>query len=529
MSNRKITFARPLRAALAFAMALLAALALIATPARAATLTVVPAKGNEGATYKAYQVFSADVTPEGKAQNVTWASDAVRDAVVPALRAGGATDADLATAQDAAEYINAHVNGTEATDASTKLAAGSLGMGIAKALDGLAPQQILRAGQASELAQGWWLVVTQKATAGTSPVFALVGASDVTVNEKADVPGVTKKVQGGTATSANTGEPLQFEVTGTVAANVASYDTYYYAFTDTPDGLAIDASTAKVVLVNGEETVSVTPDTCKVQNGELSVGFNDLKSAAAAAGVTLDAATTVRLTYTARITAQAVVGADGNSNSVTLTYSNNPLTQGRGTTTPSKTKTYTYRLRVLKHKAGDESTLLSGAGFTFQASDGRYLQADGSLAANKHVFTTDADGTISVSGVGAGVYAVQEETAPKGYEKTDPFSLAITDNAADLVPNEADLTLTAKVSGNSAAVPSADASKGIVTVSVANETTPPTPPTPESPNKPSGSTPRSPLNIKTGDTTTYGLAAILAVAGAAAIAIAVGKRRSQKQ
>lgn len=212
---------------------------LVPLPAQARTLSIVPADGNEDATYAAYKVFSGDASSDGiTLQNIDWASANVRDAVVPVLRSNGATNADVATAQQAAEYINQNIDFGNATDSSTILEPDSMGAKIASALQTSGATPIKFNGGASSGANvepGWYLVVSGEGSkASTSPVFAMVSGSDVTINEKTSVPTVQKTVNGGSASSSNVGEPLSFEAVGTVSENVTGFDTYRYVFEDTP-------------------------------------------------------------------------------------------------------------------------------------------------------------------------------------------------------------------------------------------------------------------------------------------------------
>ena len=168
-----------------------------------------------------------------------------------------------------------------------------------------------------------------------------------------------------------------------------------------------------------------------------------------------------------------------------------------------------------------------------KASDGRYVQADGSLAANSHEFVTGQDGTLAVSGIGSGIYTVEETTAPQGYSKVDSFAIDISDNAsdltaADLVDGASALKLTARLDGASAKLEAVDASAGTVTLSVAD--TPEQPGQPGQPGNPGNSTGFLP---KTGDPMWWLMVvALTAVIGSVALLIYGGvarKRDSDKR
>ena len=75
-------------------------------------------------------------------------------------------------------------------------------------------------------------------------------------------------------------------------------------------------------------------------------------------------------------TNKAVLGSEGNPNSVELTYSNNPNDTGDGKSKPANTgktpkdtvKVFTYQT-VINKVGEDEKTPLAGAGFTLSKKD----------------------------------------------------------------------------------------------------------------------------------------------------------------
>lgn len=503
-------------------VAALAALALTAVPARAGTITVEPAEGNEGASYKAYKIFSTTEDPDDASRATTeWASDEVRDAVVAVLRDSGATDDDVETAENAAGYIDAHFydGGADASDGSPS--ADTLGMTLTRSLSGMTPTDTLTSGTRVSLSQGWWLIVTDKGQAATSPIFVRVASGSQTVYEKVTVPTVDKTVNGQKASSSCIGEALDFTVVGTVSSYLDGYSSYRYVFEDTPTNLAIDPSTVRVRLANGSDSTDMTPDVLGVSGDRLEVGFADLKAAAREAGATLDSATRVVLTYQAALTDEAVVGGDGNPNEVRVSYTRSPYEGGTGTTFPSTTRSYTYLMRLTKLDASDRTTSLANAGFTIQASDGRYVQSDGSLAASPKEFMTGPDGTLSVSGVGGGAYVVEETTAPQGYGKADPFTVTVTDNVSSLSGDANGLQLTARGDGGSA-IQAVDAPTGVVAYSIADSKVPSTPETPDTTDgRKDGMGPLA----RTGDPTLYVVPGVML---AIAVLILVCQRRLRR-
>ena len=181
-----------------------------------------------------------------------------------------------------------------------------------------------------------------------------------------------------------------------------------------------------------ETTVAATSYTETYENNALTVTINDLKSVKDEDGnpisVTPDSVVTVY--YTAHLNENAKVASSHNDNEVTLTYSNNPGTDSKGTTEQDKVRDYTYQLMLMKVDASN-STALPGAKFTIQATGAdegagtNYVQSDGSLGDTAYEFTTGTDGGIYVPGLDAGTYTVVETQAPSGYNKAATFTFTI--------------------------------------------------------------------------------------------------------
>lgn len=142
------------------------------------------------------------------------------------------------------------------------------------------------------------------------------------------------------------------------------------------------------------------------------------------------------LSYKAKINSKAAIGSNaGNTNTATLTYSNNPMTTDTGTTVPDEVKTYTYGLKLNKVDLGTEEPLKdSNIKFTIRvksAADsnlvGKYVQSDGALVGAECKLSV-TNGAITIKGLGAGTYTVVETDAPANYDKVQPFDFTITPN-----------------------------------------------------------------------------------------------------
>ncbi len=453
-------------------------------------ITITASSGdNADTSYNAFKIFSGTVVEKDGSKsisNIAWAGDDVRSAVVSAIKAEDPAYADptdaAESAQKAAEFINENITGTSSTSI---LASGSFGNKLADAIDGIDATKTMTPGTKASLDEGYYLIVTADVSSktnqdGTSPIFAIVGGTDVEVSEKTTVPTVEKKVKDddatafGKAASSELGKNLDYQITGTVASNLDTYKTYYYAFEDTPSkGIDVDQATIAVAI----DGTTVAPTSYKVttDGGILKVAFEDLKAAKAADGATVPVTkdSKVVLTYKASLNADSVIASKSNDNEVKIEYSNNPNTDQHGFTNPDKTKDYTYKLSLVKKDKQNETRTLAGAKFTIQVKNaddtsgdnGKYVQADGSLGTEAHEFTTGEGGTFSIEHIDAGTYTVHETGTPDGYDAVDDFDFTITDNAKDMASVDDALTLSATTTGASSSI-EADANAGTATLTV---------------------------------------------------------------
>lgn len=399
--------------------------------------------------FKGYQIFTADVDNDGNVSNITWASTEVQNAVEPVVKADESYTGK--TAQDAADWIAKKVG-----DEGSSVAFDSTAYKIAAAVNGLNADKTTNNRVASGLAHGYWLFVTKADTigfgeAGTFPIFTVVGSKPVDITEKTGIPTVEKKIVSDAdskehdAADSQIGQDVTYNLYGTVAENFDKYDTYFYQFSDKiSKGLMLQKG-AKVYLYKNR--TDAKGDLARAKGADITAYFKEKTPAEAAedgsktttwtcdnlkkvSDVTKDSYIVV--SYKAQINKDAVVaGTEGNENTVTLNYSNNPMTGARGETQPDTVKDYTYGLKINKVDLGTEAAL-DGAEFTIQAtgadggaSKSLYVQKDGSLGSDPWNFVTANGGVIKVTGLDAGTYTVTEVSAPSGYAKVDPFTFEI--------------------------------------------------------------------------------------------------------
>lgn len=420
------------------------------------SVTIKNVDGN-ATEFKGYQIFNADVDNNGKVSNITWASTEVQGAVEDVI---GKEDKSYVgtTAQDAADWI---ANNVKETGKTTRVDSNSVAYKIADAVDGLTESANTNNKTVSGLKHGYWLFVTKADTigvgeAGTSPIFTVVGSKPVDITEKTGIPTVEKKIVSDKdsreydAADSQIGQNVTYNLYGTIAENFDKYDTYFYRFSDQiSKGLTLQTG-AKVYLYKNR--TDAKGDLARAKGTDITAYFNEGTPAEAAEdgsktttwtcdnlkkvdGVTKDSYIVV--SYTAQINESAVVGLDnnkeGNPNTVTLYYSNNPMTTDYGQTVPDTVRDYTYGLKINKVDLGTERAL-NGAKFTIMVksadnkdAEGKYVQPDGKLDKDPYQFETTSDGTFTVKGLDTGTYTVEEVEAPQGgYTTVNSFDFTIT-------------------------------------------------------------------------------------------------------
>ena len=476
------------------------------------SITINKVAGNENTTFKAYQIFKATVTDTttGKtAQDITWASSDLGTKVTNAIKNDWAGYKSLTkdkqlpenpTAQEVADFLMAHADNPTASSADgknkgTRVTTGNVLYAVA---DAVKNETSVKSGIVADTTwipdpangNGYYLFVTDESSLGTdkkntatSPIFALVGGEAVTVTEKTSIPTVDKQIVAATSddptkltdgwagvADSQIGQEVTYKLTGKVADNYATYDSYAYKFTDTLSaGLDYVADSLQVYAVNnGAYTLidggyEVTPP--NESSRVLTVNFavdkdNNKKGLKDVQGV--DADTQIVVFYRAKLNKNAVTGngdsegKKGNYNTVKLEYSNNPSTEGTGTSVESGAGDFTFKLNLNKVDQGTEKGL-EGAEFSIQSADADTLNQyvasknspDGKVVAGQLVnfsdkdlpdylkFSSDDKGKIEVKGLDAGSYKVTEIKAPNDkYTVANPFTFTIKaeykDNAAEL-------------------------------------------------------------------------------------------------
>lgn len=435
-------------------------------------------------SFKGIRIFKATVTQnkdgntwsgDKTLSDIDWASPEVQKAVIGAFTRADGTRVDGAprtdtSAQAWVKYINDHAG--DKVGQTAKVDADSTLDKIAAALEGsnltwTKPSDSSK-GNFESLDQGYWLFVTDvpsktgNTDAYTSPIFTIVGGSDVNVAPKKSVPNVTKAVkddaQNGTfgdflnpnkAADSAMDDWVDYKLIGTVASNINTYSTYTYTFTDTlpksmtpkfKDGGTTPDVTVKIGGTKVENGYNATYD-----DGTLTVNFPNLKDCKGEGNtaISLSGSSEVTVEYQAKLDSRKIFEkgkikeefkdllGKAQINKVTLTYSNNPHDENAtGTTVEHPAYDYTYGIDVTKVGSDDEDKVLAGVEFTLQeqGDDGNYIKADGTKTPDSEQakLTTDASGKINVVGLDEGTYVLTEVKPAPGYNNSHSAGITFT-------------------------------------------------------------------------------------------------------
>lgn len=417
--------------------------------AASGSLKVVTEEGDH--SYQAYKLFTCDVDGDGSISNVS---------------TGGCMPADFyedaftsSRPQEMAEEISRQINGPQASAYAAALSRTVVAHG-----EGAVAREF-QTGVEVALDSGVYLLVSHDA----QPILVTIGGSAVVVNEKSTLPSVTKEVASvskgspqidsasfGSLAAAGVGKQMAFRVTGTLPSNYEAFDTYSYAFIDTPsEGVAIDPSSVLVYRVDAQGQRAAISEGYAVscEQGVLHVAFEDLKHSVPAAAH----GDKIVLEYRADFDVEkAQLGySQGNANSVVLEYRRSPSFNETATTKPGVAKAFTFALNLVKVDAADPQKALSGACFELKDEQGSVVASG----------TTDDSGFLSLAGLAPGVYRLEETAAPAGYKvPMGPIKVEIGADAQTLF-------LSASISSDFAKVVSVDADGGLISLSVDNEQT----------------------------------------------------------
>lgn len=419
--------------------------------------------------YKAYQIFSGDLSKEGDTKtlsNIVWGSGvdvAKAEAAFPGKTAAEVAATlegvgfDAEKAQEFAATIGKCLSSTAATSVPTTTDEGENQYKI------------------TGLTAGYYLVLNSSVPTvdGDYTRYMMEVVGDVTatpkrgtlehdkyiVNTEYTMPEGTEGVDYFKANEAPIGGKVNYSIPVTLPQNFADYETYYLKFEDTlSKGLTFDPASVKVMAGDQDVTKYFYKEP-KAVNGlptadtKIEVSISDLKGLNGhedtdengnARTITITATTPIVLFYSATLNENAVIGTEGNPNYVKVVHSNDPNNSGDGPTTPPENPdkptpnhptgetpnkeviTYTTELTILKTDK-ESGAFLPGVEFTLTGNGVKVVLV------TEETFTVAADGEY---------WKLKDGT----YTKTAPtIADDETDNTADYESTETKYTKTTSV------------------------------------------------------------------------------------
>ena len=203
-----------------------------------------------------------------------------------------------------------------------------------------------------------------------SDLFTVTKDANVTkVTYKNEKPEVEKKVKNGgeylDMVGAFLTDTVEFKVTAGIPMQIADMKTY--KITDNiPQGLTLNRESIKIEATTADSSETVPTDVYTLSQTGLEVTFNPQKLAE-------NNYTAIIITYTAKLNMEeAVIGGDGNVNTVTLEYTNKVAENGdeeETTTTTDTAQVHTGAVLLEKVEKGNVETKLAGAKFKIATTE----------------------------------------------------------------------------------------------------------------------------------------------------------------
>lgn len=408
---------------LAFAMVMAIAMPSVVMAVDNYTITITPTTSDH--TYEAYQIFEGKLSND-KLSDIKWGNAITEEGKTALLNEYNAKDA-----ADLAEKLSKFASKSEQIKAFAKKVSQYLqNPTSAKAEGNTATITVDKAGV--------YLIKDQDNSLGendeTYTEFILKVVKNQTVAPKSNKPTSEKKVkdindsEGTTMTdwqdSADwdIGDKVPFQLKGTVAADYDNYKVYKMTFHDHESkGLTFNKDSVKV-YVDGKQVT----DTSKyevvtegLKDGcTFEVKFADLKQISS-----VKAGSVITVEYESELNENAVIGSEGNPNTMHMEFSNNPNNEQGGETgkTPDD-KVIVFTYKTIINKVDPDGQPLKGAEFKLEKKVGEEW-------VEKAVVKNDAGTTFTFKGLDDGVYRLTETVTPEGYNTMNPNPLEFTISA----------------------------------------------------------------------------------------------------
>ena len=520
-------------------LSLVMLLALVIPASAEDTYSITIHNDKTGHIYEAYQIFAGTVSDDetdGETDggpmlgDITWGSGVDGAALLAALKAADEEKyGACTTAADVAEALGAE--GATAADAAAF--ADIAAQRLTATVEGTADEPVGGNYVINNLPAGYYLVkdslqAGDNQTGQVLSDYIVQVLGNVTMDPKdSDIPTVLKKVydeefavndeEGTYGTGYNDvadwdiGDRVPFKLIAAVPQNIDSYEEYTFIFHDTLSaGLTLDRDSLHVYVtettdanINEFDPQAATLYTVSevAENGTFTVTIPNIKA--------LDShdhpANYIIVAYDAFLNENAEIGLDGNPNSVSLEFSNDPNGEGTGRTEEDTVIVFTYELDGTKVDGADVDTKLEGAQFVLLNGGGTraarvdetgkltgWVEPDdikeGLTGTNDRekmneltnedfadaglAITSAADGTFKIAGLDDGTYYLREIQAPNGYNLLeDDVKLVITAETSNVQnwAGDPDLALTAlNISVNDGELQPGNTDTGIVNVTVEN-------------------------------------------------------------
>lgn len=236
-------------------------------------------------------------------------------------------------------------------------------------------------------------------------------------------------------TVANIGDIIKYKVTYSIPVGENGLESLVVIDTMSK-GLTFDQSSNNIEVKNGDvvgvDNYTVNSNTDENGITTIKITFKEgyCKSLAS------ESIQNFTITYKATLNDQAVLGQSGNTNTVSVTYTNTGDVDRK--TEPTGTpKVFTYGIDLLKKGEGVDK--LVGVEFTLTDENGKGVNVEKkdsnnfyTPGENSNTVTTDDDGKIYIRGLKPGTYKLTETKTNAGYVLLkDPVVIVITPTNAE--------------------------------------------------------------------------------------------------
>ena len=328
-------------------------------------------------------------------------------------------------------------------------------------------------GATYEAVAGYYLIKDKdNSVTGTDSytLYIVKVVGNVTIDPKSDVPSFEKKIKDTNDTEGTTtgwqdsadydiGDNVPFKLEGTVAANYAQYKQYYFAFHDNEEeGLSFNKDSVRVYVDNTEITEGYTVVDNPADGCTFEVVFNDLMAAAKEYNFTVGGGSKIRVEYTSKLNEKAKIGKEGNVNSASLEFSNNPNQEQGGTPDTGNTpwdNVIVFTYKVVVNKIDSSKKPLAGAAFELskKVNDEYTRVALVNATQNtegKYTLSNETVTKFEWKGLDDGDYMLTEVITPAGYNTIAPIKFTVNADHTITWEGENRNTILTSLTGNSA-------------------------------------------------------------------------------